>query len=134
VRELATHLGGRTRAGQPFLTHPNVLAHFGRMEAAVRAADTLTFSVLARCARGELAVFWDPDVVAAKHVVTELAQQVAAEVLRVAGGDGYESAYPFERAQRDFAGLLAGAGAQDLLEIGLGTYAVSVASGGPSSR
>jgi len=128
VRELTAHLGGRTRAGQPFLTHANVLAHVGRMEACVRAADTLTFSVLERYARGELETYWDPDVVAAKHVVTEMAQQVAAEALRVAGGDGYDSAYPFERAHRDFAGLLAGAGAQDLLEIGLGSYAVSVAS------
>jgi acyl-CoA dehydrogenase len=125
LREVVAHLGGRTRAGQPVLTHGNVLARIGRMEAAARNAETLTFAVLERCARGALDPYWDPDIVAAKHLVTELAQQVADECMRVTGGDGYDAEYGFERAQRDFSGLLAGAGAQDLLEIGLGSFAVS---------
>jgi alkylation response protein AidB-like acyl-CoA dehydrogenase len=125
VREVTSHLRDRRRAGQPVLTLSNVQARIGRMEAATRNAETLAFAVLARCARGELDPYWDPDVVAAKHLVTELAQQVADECLRVAGGDGYDAEYGFERAQRDFAGLLAGAGAQDLLEIGLGAFAAS---------
>lgn len=120
LRQVVTHLEPRVRYGQPVLEMEHVKARLGRMSARVRTAELVVRSVLDDLVGGRCNPVWDEGVVAAKYLVAETAQQVAGDALRLLGGDGYLCAFPFERAQRDFTGLLAGAGAQDLLEVSLG--------------
>jgi acyl-CoA dehydrogenase len=112
------------RYGAPLTDASNVQASLGRMYAALETARSVTYHALSRSSSGVADAYFDPVISAAKHTVTELSIRMAIDALRLTGGDGYASENHFERWLRDFTGLLAGAGAQDTLEMNLGTLAV----------
>jgi alkylation response protein AidB-like acyl-CoA dehydrogenase len=125
LNELVRHLSPRERYGQNVLDFSNVQARLGRMSAAVRAAEIMTRATLERVTRAEHDALWDEDIVATKYFVSEQCQRVADDCMRLLGGDSLRCGLPFERTLRDFWGLLAGAGAQDILEVGLGSSLVT---------
>ena len=61
----------------------------------------------------------------AKYYVTDRAIEMAAHAFRLLGGKGYVKEHRLDRFLRDFYGLLAGGGAQDILEVDLGARSVS---------
>jgi alkylation response protein AidB-like acyl-CoA dehydrogenase len=112
------------RYGQPLTEMQNVQASLGRLSVKVQLAQLASRAAFARVEQGLADPMWDEDGSAAKYFVVEQAGEVASGLLRLLGGAGYQTALGFERALRDFAGLIAGAGAQDVLEVDLGTLAI----------
>jgi alkylation response protein AidB-like acyl-CoA dehydrogenase len=76
-----------------------------------------------RVAAGEADPLFDPVLSAAKHFIVERVRSVLEETLQVLGGYFYYGDPYFGTCLRDFAGLVAVAGTQDLLEVNLGTLA-----------
>ena len=82
-----------------------------------------TFSTLAGMDGGGLQT---PGVMGVgKYYLTQPALAVGRTALHVLGGQAYLSSLPFERFVRDTMGMIAGAGAQDILEVDLGIRGIS---------
>lgn len=113
------------RYGQPVAEMQNVQATLGRMYVAVEASRATLYRALDRVARRAAEPLFDPVVSAAKHFVVEQVRFVLDQAFRVLGGHAYYGDLHFGRYLRDFAGLVAAAGTQDVLEVNLGALAVS---------
>lgn len=111
------------RHGRRLADLPNVQASLGRMRIGLHAADCVLRDALAQL--HETTQTWTPRSAMAKHFVAERCLEVARGVQRLAGGRGYTDEARFERDVRDISGLVAGAGAQDILETNLGLGFVS---------
>ena len=103
----------------------NVQAAVGRMKVLVETARHTLYWALAEAAATPEDSHWTPAIAVAKHAVTENALELSQAALRITGGAGYTLEGRFERDVRDFHALLAGAGAQDILEVDLGANAIS---------
>lgn len=114
-----------TALGQPIATLPKIQRQIGEIDLALQAARALFFEATAEWT-GEpdnrRRVY--PRLVAAKHLITETANQVTDKALRVAGGLSLTRALPLERYFRDVrAGLMQPPSGDTALEI-IGQYAV----------
>ncbi|EDY49680.1 conserved hypothetical protein [Streptomyces clavuligerus] len=125
ARALVEHAAARVNAahrhGRPLSDLPNVQAALGRMYIAVEAARALLYRAAARVADGQADPMFDPLVSAAKHLVVDRVRSVLEEALQTLGGHFYYGEPYFGTCLRDFAGLVAVAGTQDLLAVNLGT-------------
>jgi acyl-CoA dehydrogenase len=126
LEEVARHLNETVRYGQPLSQFPNVQEELGQMYVSVESSRAIVYRALDRVRDGRGDAEFDPVVSAAKYHVGEESIKVALSALRLMGGEGYQRERGFERYLRDFAGLLAGAGTQEILAFDLG---VAVASG-----
>lgn len=120
-------LDSTVRYGKPLVAMQNVQAAFGRMYAGIEAARALAYHALRRQA-GLVPGFdpmFDPIGAAAKYAISETAVDISTRAFRLLGGKGYVRDQRVERYVRDFYGLLAGGGAQDVLEVDLGMDAIS---------
>jgi alkylation response protein AidB-like acyl-CoA dehydrogenase len=122
VELTAARVGSTMRNGQPVASLPNVQGTLGRMYIAVEAARAMLYRAAARPA-GEADPIFDPLASAAKHFVVEQVRYVLEQAMRVLGGHFYYGDPYFGICMRDFAGLAAIAGTQDLLEVNLGALA-----------
>jgi alkylation response protein AidB-like acyl-CoA dehydrogenase len=118
-------LNSTIRHGQPLSQLPNVQGSLGRMYIAVETARATLYRAARRVADGKADRLFDPVVSAAKHVVVNRVRYVLEEALQVLGGYFYYGDPYFGTCLRDFAGLVAFAGTQDLLEVNLGTMATT---------
>ncbi|HEY3801743.1 MAG TPA: acyl-CoA dehydrogenase [Kofleriaceae bacterium] len=115
------------RYGKQLVEMQNVQATFGRMYAGIESARALTHFSLRRqagLAPGFDPMF-DPIGAAAKYTISERAIEISTRAFRLLGGKGYVRDQRIERYVRDFYGLLAGGGSQDVLEVDLGIDAIS---------
>jgi acyl-CoA dehydrogenase len=115
------------RYGKPLVEMQNVQASLGRMYAGIESARALMHHALQRQA-GVIPGYdpmFDPIGSAAKYTIAERAIDLAGQAFRLLGGRGYVRDQRIERHVRDFYGMLAGGGAQDILEIDLGINAIS---------
>jgi alkylation response protein AidB-like acyl-CoA dehydrogenase len=94
------------------------------MYIAVEAARAMLYRVADRPADQVDPVF-DPPAAAAKHFIAEQVRYVVEQAIRVLGGQFYYGDPAFGACLRDFAGLVAVAGTQDLLEVNLGALAAA---------
>ncbi len=117
-------LSGTVRHGRPLTSMQMVQARLGKMQMSVHVSKTLIDRVLFELDQGTTNQHFDELVSTVKHQVTEHAIAVALEALGLMGGRGYARSTPVERYLRDFCGLLAGAGAQDILQVNLGLLAI----------
>jgi alkylation response protein AidB-like acyl-CoA dehydrogenase len=90
----------------------------------VEASRAFIYRALRQASRGETDPVFDPLTSAAKYFVVEQAIDTITIALRLVGGRGYLKKNSYERSLRDFMGLISGAGAQDLLQIGLGDLVI----------
>jgi alkylation response protein AidB-like acyl-CoA dehydrogenase len=128
LADCTQHLSTTVRRGEPLTNMPTVQARIGKMRMAVHVSRALIDPALAGLARGTADPFFDEIVSTAKYQITEHALAVALDSLRLTGALGYSRVAQFERHLRDFCGLIAGAGAQDVLELNLGSLAVARSS------
>jgi alkylation response protein AidB-like acyl-CoA dehydrogenase len=118
-------LSGTERYRMALTDMQAVQAKLGRIFISLETSRIVAHDGLRRLAAGDYDPIWDPHLSAAKHYLTEQAIDIGHAILHLTGGRGYESKYGFERYVRDVAGLIAGSGAQDILEIDLGVWLVS---------
>ncbi|MEU5959082.1 acyl-CoA dehydrogenase family protein [Streptomyces sp. NPDC047525] len=121
----AARLGTTVRHGQPLSDLPNVQAALGRMYIAVETARAMLYRAARRATDDEADLFFDPLVSAAKHRITDCVRSVVEESLQVLGGHFYYGDPYFGICLRDFTGLVAAAGTQNLLEVNLGALAAT---------
>ena len=125
LEEVARHMSTTIRYGQPLSQFPNVQEELGSMYVSVESSRAVVYRALDRVRDGRADAEFDPVVSAAKYHVGEESIKVALSAMRLMGGEGYKRARGFERYLRDFAGLLAGAGTQEILAFDLGISIVS---------
>jgi alkylation response protein AidB-like acyl-CoA dehydrogenase len=116
---------GRIRHGRRVADLQNVQATIGRMHVQLAVARQTVYSALEAAQAASPDDTWTPAIAVAKYTVTESALSIVQSALRITGGNGYTAEGRIERDVRDFHGLLAGAGAQDILEVDLGANAIS---------
>jgi alkylation response protein AidB-like acyl-CoA dehydrogenase len=123
IEECVQQLVETTRYERRLADLENVQASVGRMRLALHTAEV----VLERALGGleDRAFTWTSERSMAKHTVTECCLEISREVMRVTGGRGYTGGQRFERDARDFAGMIAGAGAQNTLEVDLGVTLIA---------
>lgn len=119
------------RNGQPLTTLPNVQAALGRMYIAVETARAMLYRTAAMAAHGSSDPLFDPAVSAAKHFIVERVRFVLEQAMQVLGGYFYYGDPYFGICMRDFAGLVAVAGTQDLLEVTIGALAAARRAASP---
>jgi alkylation response protein AidB-like acyl-CoA dehydrogenase len=114
-----------TALGQPIATLPKIQRQLGEIDLALQAARALLFE-----ATGEWTGEPDnrrrvyPRLIAAKHLITETANEVTDKALRVAGGLSLTKALPLERYFRDVrAGLMQPPSGDTALEL-IGQHAL----------
>jgi len=124
VEMTAARLASTTRHGQPLTALPNVQAALGRMYIAIEAARAMLYRVASRTP-DQIDPVFDPPAAAAKHFIAEQVRYVLEQAIRVLGGQFYYGDPGFGACLRDFAGLVAVARTQDLLEVNLGALAAA---------
>jgi alkylation response protein AidB-like acyl-CoA dehydrogenase len=112
------------RYGAPLAELPSVQAALGRQLITVCTAEATLHDALPLLDTGLADPQFDTHLSAAKHAITEAAVGLGLSALRLLGGRGYLRG-PAERFLRDACAMLSAAGAQDVLEIGLGLRAVT---------
>lgn len=125
LEQTVTHLEATIRYGAPLTALPTVQATVGRMYMAVATAQVVMHNALVRLGAGDYVAEWDPHLSVAKHYLIERAIEVGDQALHLGGGRGYACAHQIERNLRDFYGFLAGAGAQDILEVDIGNWYIN---------
>jgi alkylation response protein AidB-like acyl-CoA dehydrogenase len=114
-----------TALGQPIATLPKIQRQIGEIDLALQAARALFFEATAAwtgAPDNRRQIY--PRLIAAKHLITETANEVTDKALRVAGGLSLTKALPLERYFRDVrAGLMQPPSGDTALEI-IGQYAV----------
>ncbi len=117
-------LNEMVRYKKPLTQMPNVQVTLGRMFVAIETARAICYRALQRVTDGVSDPIFDPVTSAAKYYVTDCAVSLVPQVMRVLGGGGYLKSRRYERYMRDFCGMLAGGGAQDIIEVDLGMRGV----------
>lgn len=108
-----------TALGKPIATLPKIQRQIGEIDLQLQAAKALLFKTAGdwvgdEAHRGKQMA----EIVTAKHMVAEIANQVTDKALRVAGGQGITKALPLERHFRDVrAGLMQPPSGDTALEI-----------------
>lgn len=125
LQRCVARLSSTVRYGEPLAEMKNVQATLGRMYIAIEAARATLYNALDTVTRGEADLVFDPGVSAAKHFVTEQVLFVFDQAFRILGGQAYYGDPHFGRYLRDCVGLIASAGAQDILAVTLGAAAVA---------
>jgi alkylation response protein AidB-like acyl-CoA dehydrogenase len=125
LERCVAHVSATVRYGEPLTEMKNVQATLGRMYVAIEASRATLYRALRHMAGGEGDPIFDPTVSAAKYFVAEQVQYVLDQAFRVLGGYAYYGDLHFGRYLRDFAGLVAAAGTQDILETNLGAAAIA---------
>lgn len=116
-----------TALGKPIATLPKIQRQIGEIDLALQGAQALMFEVAGDWT-GEAAnrQKLHPRVVAAKHLITETANEVTDKALRVAGGLSLTKSLPLERYFRDVrAGLMQPPSGDTALEI-IGQHAIEL--------
>lgn len=127
VESCVGEMNQRVRYGAPLSDMQLVQARIGRMQANVTVAETLLEKALTSLAALPRQV--DVKLVSAtKLAVTERLISVALDALRLTGARGYAQGCGFGRFLRDCLGLVAGAGAQDILETNIGMITIAEGS------
>jgi len=121
VELCVARLNTTVRHGQKLGEFPNVQGALGRMYISVEAARAMLYRAAQRVADGEADPLFDSLVSAAKNFIAEQVRSVLDETTRVLGGYFYYGDPYFGTCMRDFAGLVAVAGTQDILEVNLGS-------------
>lgn len=121
IHRLAT----TARYGRPLCEMPNVQGALGRMYIALQAAQAMLHRAFDRAESGRSDPLFDPVITAAKYFVVEQVRYVADQAVRVLGGHSCYGDPRYGRALRDFTDLVVAAGAQDTLEVLLGTTSIS---------
>lgn len=107
-----------TALGKPIATLPKIQRQIGEIDLALQAATALMFDAAGAWGRGEQGESVFPRIVAAKHLMTETANRVTDEALRIAGGISITRTLPLERYFRDVrAGLMQPPSGDTALEI-----------------
>jgi alkylation response protein AidB-like acyl-CoA dehydrogenase len=119
------HLDTVIREGRPLTQAQTVQARIGNMAAKQLTSTAILHDALDRIGRGEINHMFDPDISAAKLIITENALDVGERAIRLTGWRGYSKELPFERLYRAFMAALTGQTAQDVLEINLGVVAIA---------
>ncbi len=108
-----------TALGKPIATLPKIQRQIGEIDLALQAAQALLFEVAGTWtgeAENRAKVY--PRIVAAKHLITETANEVTDKALRIAGGLSLTKSLPLERYFRDVrAGLMQPPSGDTALEI-----------------
>jgi acyl-CoA dehydrogenase len=125
IEEVIELLNGSIRFGMPLTEMQSVQAALGRMYVALHTATVVAHDALDHLVAKDFDPMWDSIVSASKYYVVKQAIEVGQSALHLAGGRGYLSSRPLERYVRDVMGLVAGGGAQDILEVDLGVNLVS---------
>ncbi|MEU4847594.1 acyl-CoA dehydrogenase family protein [Streptomyces gilvosporeus] len=125
LERCARRTASTTRYGRPLSELPNVQGALGRMYIALEAAQAMLHRAFDRAESGRCDPLFDPVVTAAKHFVVEQLRFVTDQSFRVLGGHSCYGDPRYGRALRDVTDLIVAAGAQDTLEVLLGTVAVS---------
>lgn len=96
-----------TALGKPIATLPKIQRQIGEIDLMLQAARALLFEVASEWTGDERSRGLFPRVAAAKHLVTETANQVTDKALQIAGGASLTRDLPLERHFRDTrAGLM----------------------------
>lgn len=122
-------LSQTVRYRRPLTEWPNVQAALGRMFVAVETSRQAIYRALEALRDGRADPSWDPVISVAKYYTTERALDVGRAAMHLLGGQAYLSQHRFERFLRDITGMIAGAGAQDILEVDLGMAVVRAREG-----
>jgi acyl-CoA dehydrogenase len=125
LEQTVQHLDQTIRYGMPLTTMQTVQAALGRLYVHVQTAQVVMHRALAQLGQGVYVPEWDVDLSIAKYFLIERTIEVAEGALRLSGGRGYVTTSNVERNLRDFLGFLAGAGAQDILEVDIGNWLIS---------
>lgn len=125
LEETVRHLDGAIRYGQPLTAMQSVQGAIGRLCIGMETAQVIVHQALQRLGTGDYIPEWDAHLSMAKYYLIERAIEVGEGALRLCGGRGYVTANGIERNLRDFLGFIAGAGAQDILEVDLGNWYIS---------
>lgn len=114
-----------TALGKPIATLPKIQRQIGEIDLQLQAAKALLFKTAAEWVGDDAHRSRQmPQIVAAKHLVAEMANEVTEKALRVAGGQGITKALPLERHFRDVrAGLMQPPSGDTALEI-IGRHAI----------
>lgn len=113
------------RYRQRLAEYSNVQVIVGRMRTLLMASEAVLQSGIAELDRPTPDSCWESKGTAAKVFLTDTAQQFALLALRLLGSYGFLEGSAASRFHRDCAGLIAGAGAQDVLENLLGVEYLS---------
>ena len=124
IDDCVVHLASTIRCGQPLTAMQVVQARIGKMRLALNVSQTLLERALYELDAGISTPYFDDIVSTAKFQITENAIALTLDALYLLGSNGYTRAMPVERYLRDFCGLLAGAGAQDIIQTNLGIKAI----------
>jgi alkylation response protein AidB-like acyl-CoA dehydrogenase len=119
------YLSSSERYGLPVTQMKNVQAQLGRVHVSLQMCRVAVDYGLSRLREGKYDPVWDTVFSTVKYFVSQQALALGHSSLHTLGGRGYLSKYGFERYVRDAMGLVAGAGALDILEIDLGAALVS---------
>lgn len=108
-----------TALGKPIATLPKIQRQIGEIDLALQAAQALMFEVAGQwTGEAENRRKLYPRIVAVKHLITETANTVTDQALRIAGGLSLTKSLPLERYFRDVrAGLMQPPSGDTALEI-----------------
>ncbi len=124
IDDCVAKLAKTIRYGQPLTAMQSVQARVGKMKLALNVSRALLDRALLELDEGVSDPLFDEIVSTAKFQITENAIALSLDALYLLGSHGYTRAMPVERYLRDFCGLLAGAGAQDIIQTNLGVMAI----------
>ena len=125
VERILAYLSTSVRYGMPVTELKNVQAQLGRVHVSLQMCRLAIDHGRARLREGQYDPVWDTAFSTIKYFVSEQALALARTSLHLLGGRGYVSKDGFERYIRDAMGLVAGAGALDILEIDIGRAMVN---------
>lgn len=123
--DLIDELRSTVRYTKPLTAMPNVQSALGKLYVTIESSRALCYRALERVDLGMADPVFDPITSAAKYCVTDHSVRLAIEAMRLLGGGGYLKTRKYERYLRDFCGMLAGGGTQDILEMDFAQRAVS---------
>jgi len=114
-----------TALGKPIASLPKIQRQVGEIDLQLQAAKALLFKTAAEWIGDDANRSRQmPQIVTAKHMVAEIANEATEKALRVAGGQGITKALPLERHFRDVrAGLMQPPSGDTALEI-IGRHAI----------
>ncbi len=122
-------LSTRRRSGRRVLDYPNVERTVGEMRALLQQARGSVYRALDGTRVADRDAHFDEYATVGKHHAAECAMRVGHLVMGLMGGEGYMSAFPWERYMRDVLGLISGQGSQEMLLIQLGQRAIVTIEG-----
>ncbi|GAB2596890.1 hypothetical protein GCM10027168_32120 [Streptomyces capparidis] len=124
VEACVESLAERRRGGRRVLDYPNVERSVGEMRALLEAARAAVYRALDHTRSPDRDPYFDEFATIAKHHASACALRIGELVMHLQGGEGYMSAFPWERWMRDLMGMIGGQGSQEILLLQLGQRAI----------